>query len=156
MKINYKKLLLSLAIPLTVGGLSALASGGFSDSYSELVQPPFAPPGWVFPVVWTILYILMGISLYRILTAPVAPREKRFPVILFGVQLLLNFLWPILFFRLEMRLSAFFLLLLLWIFILLTIRFFSRIDEKAGDLLLPYILWVTFAGYLNLGVFLLN
>lgn len=156
MKIDLKKLLLCLGIPLTVGGLAALLSGSFSEQYSQFTQPPLAPPGWVFPVVWTVLYLLMGWASYRIVVAPVSRQEKVLPLVLYGLQLAVNFLWPILFFRYGLFLSAFFLLIALWILILLTIRFFSRIDERAGDLLLPYILWVTFAGYLNLGVFLLN
>lgn len=156
MKIEWKKLLIALGIPLAVGGLSALLTGGFSDSYVNLNQPPFAPPGWVFPVVWTVLYLLMGYASYRIWVAPVAMDQKIPALVFYLGQLLVNLIWSPIFFRWELRLTAFFVLLALWLLILLTIRFFSRIDEKAGDLLLPYILWVTFAGYLNLGVFLLN
>lgn len=152
MKIQWKKLLICLAIPLGVGGLSALLSGGMGD-YKELNQPPLAPPGWVFPVVWTILYLLMGYASYRVVTSG---KDYRQALYLYGAQLLANFLWSPVFFGLQWRLAAFFILIALWVLIWLTMRAFSKIDEKAGDLLLPYILWVTFAGYLNLGVYLLN
>lgn len=155
MKLQWKKLLLCLAIPLAVGGLSALISGGMAD-YRDLNQPPLAPPGWVFPVVWSVLYLLMGYASYRVLTAGADKQQTKQALIAYGVQLFLNFLWSPVFFGLQWRLTAFWVLLLLWAAIYITIRRFSRIDERAGDLLLPYILWVTFAGYLNLGVYFLN
>lgn len=150
-----KRLLICLAIPLAVGGLATLLSGGMGD-FKALEKPPLSPPGCVFPIVWTILYLLMGYASYRVLES-----EKPQPVIrralrLYGLQLLFNFLWPIVFFGFDWYLAAFFILLILWVLIGLTMRDFSRIDEKAGDLLIPYILWVTFAGYLNLGIYFLN
>ena len=154
MKPNWK-LLLFLFIPLAVGGLAALA-GGDMMQYQTLIQPPLSPPAWVFPVVWTVLYLLMGYGSYRIYNANADPKQKRNALILYGVQLVFNFLWPLTFFRLGWRLTAFFLLCILWVLIFLTMRAFNAIDERASDTLLPYLLWVTFAGYLNLGVYLLN
>lgn len=156
MKIQWKPFIISLAIPLVVGALAGILSGGGMQAYSQLNQPPLSPPGWVFPIVWSALYLLMGYASYRIYTADADRTQKRNALILYGVQLFLNFLWPLIFFGLEWYLTAFWLLLLLWIAIFLTIRAFSAIDERAGDLLIPYILWVSFAGYLNLGVYLLN
>ena len=155
MKIKWKKLIICLAIPLGVGALAALLTGGMSQ-YKQLRQPPLAPPGWVFPVVWSILYLLMGYASYRILVSNAPRREKNNALKLYGAQLAINFLWPLVFFGLEQYLLAFFVLLLLWSLIFFTVRAFSRIDETAADLLLPYIIWVTFAGYLNVGVYLLN
>ena len=155
MKPNWKQLLLFLAIPLAVGALGALLGGNMMQ-YQDLVQPPLSPPGWVFPIVWTILYLLMGYGSYRIYNADVDPKQKRNALILYGAQLLLNLLWPLFFFRLGWELTAFFLLIALWVLIFLTMRAFNAIDERASDALLPYLLWVTFAGYLNLGVYLLN
>lgn len=155
MKPDIKKLLLSLAIPLAVGGLATLLSGGMAD-YRQLNQPPLAPPGWVFPLVWTVLYLLMGYASYRVQVSGRDASAIRQALRVYAAQLLLNFLWPILFFGLEWRLAAFILLIGLWILIYATMRLFAALDEQAGDLLIPYILWVTFAGYLNLGVFLLN
>lgn len=156
MKINWKKLLLCIAIPLAVGGLSTLVTGNTMERFQELVKPPLSPPGWLFPVVWTVLYALMGWASYRILESDAPDKEKKKALILYGVQLFLNFIWSPVFFRWELRLTAFFILLALWISIYLTMRKFAAIDETAADLLLPYILWVTFAAYLNLGIFLLN
>lgn len=156
MKPDIKKLLLSLGLPLAVGGLAALLSGGGMAAFGSLNQPPLSPPGWLFPVVWTVLYLLMGYAAYRVWTSGGDPAEVKKALSLYGLQLFVNFLWPIVFFRYQLRLAALFVLIVLWILILMTILAFSRLDEKAGDLLLPYLLWVTFAGYLNLGVFLLN
>ena len=155
MKPNIKKLLISLGIPLAVGGLSALLSGSMTG-FRELDAPPLTPPGWVFPVVWSILYLLMGYASYRVVTSEAGQKQKRNALIFYGLQLFFNFLWPMVFFRLELRLTAFWILLTLWGLILVTMRQFYKIDERAGDLLIPYFLWVTFAGYLNLGFFLEN
>ena len=155
MKLNIKKLLICLAIPLAVGGLASLLSGGMGD-YRQLNQPPLSPPGWLFPLVWTILYLLMGYASYRVLMSGKDKSAIRDALRTYGAQLLLNFLWPIVFFGFEWRLIAFFLLIGLWLLIYLTIRKFTALDETAGDLLIPYILWVAFAGYLNLGLILLN
>ena len=151
MKTNWKTRLILWAIPLAVGGLASLLSGGMG-SYKVMNQPPLSPPGWVFPVVWSILYLLMGEASYRIYTAG----EDRSALKTYGVQLALNFIWPLVFFGAQMYLLAFFILIALWIAIFITLRQFSAIDETAGNLLIPYLLWVTFAGYLNFGVFLLN
>ena len=155
MKFEWKKLLIALGIPLAVGGLAALLSGGMSD-YGAMNKPPLSPPGWVFPVAWSILYLLMGYASYRIWTSDAPNADKRRALLLYGAQLLANFVWPLLFFGGEMFLAALIWLVFLWILIFLTIRAFSKIDERAGDLLIPYILWVTFAAYLNLGIYLLN
>lgn len=155
MKINWKKLLLCLALPLAVGGLATLLSGGM-DIYKELDRPPLSPPGWVFPVAWSALYLLMGYASYRVLESGAEPAEIRKAWIFYGLQLAANFIWPLLFFGGQMYLAALILLTVLWVLIFLTIRAFSAVEELAGDLLIPYILWVTFAWYLNLGIFLLN
>ena len=155
MKINWKKLLICLAIPLAVGGLATLLSGGM-DTYAELVQPPLSPPGWIFPIVWTILYLLMGYASYRILVSDAPPAAIRKALTFYAIQLALNFLWPLVFFGLQWYWAAFILLLALWVFIYLTMHLFGSIDDTAANLLIPYLLWVTFAGYLNLGVALLN
>ena len=155
MKTNWKKLLTYLAIPLAVGGLAVLLSGGM-DTYKTLNQPPLSPPGWLFPIVWTVLYALMGYASYRIATGDAGRNERKKALTFYAIQLLFNFLWPIVFFRFEAFWLAFVVLLTLWVFIYLTMHLFSEIDETAENLLIPYLLWVTFAGYLNLGVALLN
>lgn len=155
MNINWKKLLIYLAIPLAAGGLATLLSGGM-DRYQVMNQPPLSPPGWIFPVVWTVLYLLMGYASYRIAESDAPKEDRRKALIFYGVQLFLNFLWPIVFFGYQWYFAAFILLLVLWAFIYVTMYYFEQIDEPAELLLIPYLLWVTFAGYLNLGVALLN
>lgn len=155
MNINWKKLFIHLAIPLGVGGLAALLSGGM-DSYGNLNQPPLSPPGWVFPIVWTILYLLMGYASYRVYTSQAEPPAIRQALRFYGIQLLLNFLWPIAFFGFGWYWAAFLLLLALWGLVYITMYLFGQVDDTAESLLIPYLLWVTFAGYLNLGTALLN
>ena len=155
MKINLKKLLIQLSIPLATGGIATLLSSGM-DTYKTINQPPLSPPGWVFPIVWTILYCMMGYAAYRIATSDASRENRKKALLFYGIQLFFNFLWPIVFFRFEVFWLAFFVLLALWVFIYLTMHLFSEIDENAENLLIPYFLWVTFAGYLNLGVALLN
>lgn len=156
MKSRKKLLLICLAIPLAAGGLGALLAGSAMKHYQSYVQPPFSPPGWVFPVVWTVLYLLMGYGSYRVAALGTQTPGVRPALLLYGVQLAVNVLWPLLFFRLEWFLFALFWLILLWVLVLLTLRRFSRLNEGAGDTLVPYLLWVTFAGYLNFGIFVLN
>lgn len=155
MKMKWKSLLIALGIPLAVGGAGALLSGGMTN-YGVMVKPPLSPPGWVFPVVWTVLYLLMGWASWLVWKSEAPREEKRRALILYGAQLAVNFVWPLIFFGAEMYLTALLVLVALWVLILLTIRAFSGINERAGDLLIPYILWVSFAAYLNLGIFLLN
>ncbi len=149
-KKDIKSLVVSVAVSLGAGILSALLTGGSMRQYADMYKPPLAPPGWVFPVVWTILYILMGIASWMIFESQGA--DKRLALSLYGNQLLLNIVWPLLFFELEMYFFAFAWLLLLWLMIYLTIRQFALIRRKAAQLMLPYLAWVTFAAYLNLAI----
>ncbi len=156
MRIKWKPLLISLAIPLAVGGLSALLTRKEMEAFSHLDQPPLSPPSWLFPVVWTVLYLLMGLASYLVLTADAPNRVSRQDLTIYGTQLGVNFLWSILFFNLKWYLFSFLWLVLLWVLILVTMTRFLRIRKAAGWLFLPYLLWVTFAGYLNLGIYFLN
>ncbi len=153
MKIHLKKLIVCLAIPLLVGGLAALISGGGMDAFESLNKPPLSPPGWLFPVVWTVLYILMGVASYLVLTSS---KYNTTALTVYGIQLFFNFMWPILFFKFELYLFSFIWLLLLLILIAVTIYLFCKISKPSAYLLIPYLLWVAFAGYLNLGIYLLN
>ena len=155
MKRSWKTFLIAIAIPLAVGGLSTLLSGGMRDFF-VLNQPPLSPPGWVFPIVWSILYVMMGYASYRVYTADAPADQIRRALILYGVQLFLNFLWPIFFFGFHWYLAAFILLLGLWGFVFWTMVTFSAIDKTAGYLLVPYLIWLSFAAYLNLGIVFLN
>ena len=151
---NKKALIVSILIPLGVGALSGFLARNSMDVYEKLVQPPLSPPSWVFPVVWTILYILMGISAYLVYTTDSLYRKSSLKI--YAAQLVVNFFWSILFFNLEMYLFAFLWLLLLLVLILFMIFSFSRVSKTAAYLQIPYLLWVMFAGYLNLGIYLLN
>ena len=155
MNIQWKKLLICLAIPLVVGGLSALVTNSAMQAFGTLNQPPLSPPPWLFPVVWTTLFILMGIASYLVLTAG-QPYRARTALTVYGIQLVFNFFWSILFFNLQAYWVAFVWLILLWLLILLNMVLFYRLDKRAGYLLIPYLVWVTFAGYLNAAIALLN
>ncbi len=156
MLIKLKPFILSLLIPLGVGGLSAFLTRDGMATFEQMAKPPLSPPGWLFPVVWTLLYLLMGIASYRVYSAKADPEAIRRALTIYALQLGVNFFWSILFFGFGLTLIAFFWLLLLWVLIAVTALRFARIDRIAGILLLPYLLWVTFAGYLNLGIVLLN
>ncbi len=156
LKIKWKKLLVCLAVPLLVGGLSALISGGGMDAFETMNQPPLSPPGWLFPVVWTILYLLMGYAWYRVSESGAPRGEIARARSAYTLQLALNFFWSIWFFNFRLYLFSFVWLVALWVAILITLIRFWRIDKVAGILLIPYLAWVTFAGYLNLGIALLN
>ncbi|MBQ7836410.1 MAG: tryptophan-rich sensory protein [Clostridia bacterium] len=156
MKIKWKELVAAILIPLAVGGLSAFITGDSMAAFEAVKQPPLSPPGWLFPVVWTVLYILMGISSYLIYISDAPRADKVLSLGLYGFQLFFNFFWSIIFFSLEKYLFAFVWLFALWLLILMTILAFRGISKTAAWLLVPYLLWVTFAGYLNLGIYLLN
>ena len=153
MKIQWKNLITCLAIPLAVGSLSALLTQNSMETFNSIAKPSLAPPGWLFPVVWTILYILMGIASYLVLTSG-KPNDKALTT--YVIQLVFNFFWSIIFFNLELYLFAFIWLVLLWLLIIKTTLLFYQISKPAGYLMIPYLLWVTFAGYLNLSIYLLN
>lgn len=156
MKIRWKTLIVSIIIPLLTGGIASLISKDAMKSFENLNQPPLSPPSWLFPVAWTILYILMGIASYKVFTAEGDMTERKNALIFYGIQLFFNFAWTIIFFNFGQYLFAFVWLVVLWAFILITMLKFYKIDKIAGFLILPYLLWVSFAGYLNFGVFLLN
>lgn len=156
MKIKWKTLLICIAIPLLVGGISGFITMGAMDNFKALDKPPLSPPGWLFPVVWTVLFTLMGIASYLVLTSSASSKDITNALKLYAVQLLFNFLWSILFFNLELYTFAFIWLLVLWVLIIITTVKFYRISKPAGYLLIPYLLWVTFAAYLNLGIAILN
>lgn len=153
MRKQWKVLIFCIVLPLAVGVLSALLTRNGMQTFNELNKPRLSPPGWLFPVVWTILYILMGIASYLVITDRKATTADLNVYIL---QLVFNFFWSIIFFGLELYLFAFIWLVILWILVLITTVRFYRVSETAGLLMVPYLLWVTFAGYLNLSVYLLN
>lgn len=155
-KIRPKPLIVALAISLAVGGLAAFLIRDDVALFSSLNQPPLSPPSWLFPVVWTILYLLMGLASYLVYTSSAPQEQIRAALLPYGVSLVLNFLWPVLFFRFQLYGLALVDLLALWVLILVTLRRYLPVSRTAANLLYPYLLWTTFAGYLNLGFLLLN
>ncbi len=149
---NFKIYFKSILIPLIVGGIVGLLTSSSID-YNSLNQPPLSPPGFIFPIVWTILYALMGIS-YGILESNslVNPRIN----LIYYLQLFINALWSFFFFTFKWRLFSFFWIILLAVVVIIMIREFYSKNKIAGLLQIPYILWILFASYLNLGVYLLN
>lgn len=156
MQIDKKLLLKCIALPLLVGLVSSLLTGNSMQMFGMLNKPPFSPPGWLFPVVWTILYVLMGISSYLVLTSGKDQQSVEKSILIYRYQLIVNFLWSTFFFSFEWYLFSFLWLILLWVLIFLMIRSFWSVSKVAALLQIPYLLWVTFAGYLNLGIWLLN
>ena len=145
----------SLLIPMITGGISAFIIRDSTDIYPTLERPPLSPPSWLFPVVWTILYILMGVSLYLIRISNTTD-EKRTAYILFAAQLILNFIWSPLFFIAEKYFLSLLVLIALVICTAAMIAAFYKISKSAALLQIPYFLWLCFAGYLNFGIYILN
>lgn len=156
MKINYKLLFLCIVLPLIIGGISGFLTQNSAETFAILNKPPLSPPGWVFPVVWTLLYMLMGVASYLILSSGRDKQEINTALTIYGLQLFFNFFWSIIFFSFNQYLIAFIWLIVLWILIILTILKFEKVSSTAAYLLVPYIIWVSFAGYLNLAIYLLN
>lgn len=134
-------------LPLAVGGAAAVLTMDAMAQYSALPQPPFAPPAWVFPAVWTVLYLLMGAASRRV--HRLGTQESRNALMLYYVQLAVHFVWPLLYFRAHEYAVAFWWLLLLLALVLAALSAFSRLDKAAGRLLMPYAAWLLFAAYLN-------
>ena len=144
------KLFVAILIPLLVGVIAAFfTQAGVHGWYAVANKPPYNPPNWLFAPVWTALYIMMGIALYLVWKSEADKAIKQTALILFAVQLTLNFLWSFIFFYAKQPGWAFLDIVLLWIMILLTIIWFAKISSTAAWLLVPYILWVSFASLLN-------
>lgn len=151
-----KPYVISIIIALGVGGLSALITKDNMNIYDTIIKPPLTPPSWLFPVVWSILFVLMGISSAIIFEKSKGNLKGEKPLIIYGVQLLVNFIWNIIFFNLNAFLFSFVWLIFLWVLIILMIYLFCKVDKTAALLQVPYLLWVSFAGYLNLMIYILN
>jgi len=152
---KYKPYILSILIALGVGGLSAFLTRNNMNIYERINRPPLAPPGILFPIVWTILYILMGISSAIIYKNRDNPKAKE-ALLTYALQLFFNFMWSIFFFNLQNFLFSFLWLIVLWYLIFKMIQQFKEINPTAAYLQIPYLLWVTFAGFLNFSIYLLN
>jgi len=147
---------ISILISEGVGALSALFSMGTMEKYKELIQPSFSPPGWIFPIVWSILYLFMGIASYLVYSSGADKKEVKSALSFYALQLVFNFFWTILFFRFELRGLAFLWIIALLILVIITTVKFYKINKTAGYLMIPYVLWVSFASVLNYAIWQLN
>lgn len=149
-----KLLVFSLALPLMIGAIGSFFTiESIPTWYATLNKPGFSPPNYIFGPVWTILYILMGVSLYLVLSSK---KKNKKAVQLFFIQLFLNLVWSLVFFKIQHPVAGLIDIILLWIAILMTIKEFLKIKKEAAYLLYPYLAWVTFAAILNLAIVLLN
>lgn len=154
---KYKPYIISILIALAVGGLSALATSGSMDIYNEITKPPLSPPSVLFPIVWSVLFILMGISSAGVYTE--LKKQENFssvPLTVYAVSLGINFLWSIIFFNLRAFFFAFVWLILLLAVILTMIIEFYKVRPWTAYLQIPYFLWGLFALYLNIAIYILN
>lgn len=149
--LNYKKLFFFILITLLFGFIGSLFVN--TNTYQNLIKPNISPPTFVFPIVWTILYLLMGISLYLV-SEEYGNKIKYYLIYL--IQLIVNILWPILFFKFNLFGLSFLWILLLLVLVIIMIKNFYQISRKAAYLQIPYLIWLIFASYLNFSIFLLN
>jgi benzodiazapine receptor len=155
--VNIFKLLFSIIICEAVGILGAIfTTPAIPTWYASLNKPSFSPPNWIFGPVWTLLYALMGVAAYLIWQRGIEKPAVRSALLIFSFQLILNFLWSFFFFKLQSPLYALIEILFLWVLILATIIRFYQLDKKAGLILVPYLLWVSFATFLNFYIVKLN
>ena len=160
-KVNILKLIIAIIIPLAVGMLSSFITKDAMISFNAMKKPPLSPPGILFPIAWTILYILMGISSYIIYAYDTKNDTlilnlKNKCLSLYAIQLVLNFFWSIIFFKFKLYIFAFAWLVILWILVFILMRESKKINKVSSYLLMPYLFWMTFAAYLNIGITILN
>jgi len=154
-KIDWIQLLTIILISELVGVLGSLLSGNPGVIYTSFVKPPLSPPGWLFGIIWPVLYLLMSIAAYIIYQTP-QTLERKEATTIYWIQLFVNFLWPIVFFRFEWYWIAVGVIILLDILVSITTLRFYKINKAAGYLMIPYLLWILFATYLNFGIAVLN
>ena len=161
-KLNVVKLIIAILIPLLVGGLSAFLTKDAMMTFNNIKKPALSPPGIAFPIVWSILYVLMGIASYLIYNLDIKKLSdeqivlRKNVLVVYGVQLVFNFFWSIIFFKFSMYKFAFAWLVILWILIVIFIKNAIKLNKASAYLMIPYILWITFAGYLNIMIAMLN
>lgn len=153
-RINITELLIFIVSAELTGALSRLLSGNSFEFFETLTKPPFSPPGWIFPVVWFILYALMGFAAYLIYKS--ASKGRNSALVIYTAQLFLNFLWSIVFFRFNLTGLSVAVILALLVLVTVMIFKFGKINPKAAAVNIPYLLWLLYASYLNIGILLLN
>ncbi|HBG64996.1 MAG TPA: tryptophan-rich sensory protein [Treponema sp.] len=150
----------AIAVPLALGMVSSLIARGAMEQFGNMRQPPLSPPGWLFPVAWTVLYVCMGLASFFLLTArcetDAAKAKRKAAVILYAVQLVLNFIWSPIFFNAQLYYPALAVLAAMWLCIVAIMVLARNMHAAAFWLLLPYLLWTSFAAYLNIGIAVLN
>ena len=156
MKEKIKSYVISILIAIGVGALSAFFTRNNMDIYSQIITPLLAPPPILFPIVWTVLYILMGISAAMIYNSSAPESKKRAALYTYALSLIVNFFWSLIFFNMRAFLLAFVWIVLLFYLIIKTIIQYYKINRLAAYLQIPYALWVAFAGYLNFSIWILN
>lgn len=155
--INKKAMTVILIVsPILIGIASSILTREMMIEYGSLTKPPLAPPKVLFPIAWTILYILMGIAAALIYTRPEMSSYRTIGLTLHAAQLILNFFWSIIFFNMKMYKFAFIWLVIMWLVVFSMIMNYKKISTTAFLLNVPYICWLTFAGYLNLAIAVLN
>lgn len=155
-KHNLLSLLFYVITAEAIGGISALLTGSFSGFFDKYLEPPLLPPKWLFPVVWVILYALMGLSAYLIGISDAQTDKKKCALTVYWVQLAFNFSWSIAFFRLEWLWGGVAIIVSLLLLIAVMIALFSKVDKSVALLNIPYLLWVAFATYLNIATAIIN
>jgi benzodiazapine receptor len=154
---NYKKLVVAVLICLVAGLIGSFFTiNSVNTWYATIQKPSFNPPNWVFGPVWTALYILMGLSAYLVWMKGWGRKDVRSALAVFGLQLVLNVLWSVIFFGAKQLFYSFVEIAFLWLSIVLTILLFYKISKNAALLLVPYLLWVSFAAFLNYSVWQMN
>ncbi len=156
MKIKWKPFLVCLAIPLAVYFVTGIISSNSAEIFNAFEKPPLAPPSWLFPIAWAILYTLMGVASYLVYVSAAAPKAKKTALTFYGAQLAVNSVWSFLFFNMGLYFVALVWLILLWVLVAISMWKMYQLSRLAALLMAPYIAWLTFAGYLNTTIWLLN
>ncbi len=155
-KKNWQGAIISILFAELVGVMSSLFSGNIKEDYMNYIKPMFAPPDWLFGVVWPILYALMGLAAFLVYKSDAEIKVKIKALTFYFLQLVFNFLWPIVFFGFNLTWGGVLVICILDILVIITTYLFYQINKVAGNLMVPYLLWILFATYLNIGIALLN
>lgn len=155
-KIRVFPLVIAILIPISVGAFSALLTAGDMTLYGTVNHPPLAPPGWLFPIAWTILYVLMGLASYQVYTSDADSEQKRKALLFFASQLVMNLFWSTLFFTYGRYLISLIWLIAMWVLTLICVIRFYKIRRSAGLMMGVLLLWTTFAAYLNMAYYIMS
>lgn len=149
-------MIVAVLIPLLIGCFSAFLTSEDMVAYEAMNKPPLAPPGWVFPIVWTVLYVLMGVASYLVYVSDADADARRKALMFYAAQLIMNFFWSTLFFTYERYLTALIWLLIMWVLVIVCVIRFYKICHAAGIMMGALFLWTTFAAYLNLACYTMS